>query len=121
METERYGIISGSGRPSICLGMARGHWMSSCTLATDLSQGIEGQTRQIFDVFDEHLTAAGIDRSKILFAQIWLKRMSDYGGMNAAWDHWIDQNHPPARSCVRADMANPNHLIEIRITAARNR
>ena len=119
MDPERYGIIGGSGRPSICLGMAYGDWVSSCTLATDLSQGIGGQTRQIFEVFDEHLAIAGTDRSKILFAQIWLKRMSDYNGLNAAWNAWIDPDHPPARSCIRADMANPNHLIEIRITAAR--
>ena len=115
----RYGLIGGPGRPSICLGMARGDWMTSCCLATDLDQDIAGQTRQILAVFDEHLAAAGSDRSSVLFAQIWLKRMSDLPAMNAVWNAWIDPAHPPARSCVRADMANPAHLIEVRITAAR--
>lgn len=119
METERYGIISGPGRPSICLGMARDRWMTSCCLATDLSQDIQGQTRQIFEVFDQHLTESGSDISRVLFAQVWLKNMSDYAAMNEVWNDWIDPAHPPARSCVRADMANENHLIEIRITAAR--
>lgn len=120
VETERYGVIGGTGRPAICLGMARGNWISSCTLATNLDEDIKGQTKQIFDVFDEHLAAAGSDRSKILFAQIWLKRISDYDGLNLVWNEWIDPDHPPARSCVCAEMANPKHLIEIRITAARN-
>jgi enamine deaminase RidA (YjgF/YER057c/UK114 family) len=119
VETERYGIIDGPGGPAICLGMARGEWVTSCCLATDLSQGIEGQTRQIFDVFDAHLAESGVDISNVLFAQVWLKRMRDYDAMNVVWNNWIDPDHPPARSCVRADMANPEHLIEIRITAAR--
>jgi enamine deaminase RidA (YjgF/YER057c/UK114 family) len=119
VETERYGIIGGNGVPSICLGMARREWMTSCCLATDLRLGIEGQTRQIFDIFDAHLGESGSDISKVLFAQVWLKRMSDYAAMNMVWNNWIDPDHPPARSCVRADMANPDHLIEIRITAAR--
>lgn len=119
MEIERYGIIGGPDLPAICLGMANGEWMTSCCLATDLSQGIAGQTRQIFDVFDAHLGKARSDISKVLFAQVWLKHMSDYDAVNVVWNDWIDPDHPPARSCVRADMANPDHLIEIRITAAR--
>ena len=98
---------------------ARGDWMTSCCLATDLDQDIAGQTRQILAVFDDHLAAAGSDRSSVLFAQVWLKRMSDLPAMNAVWNAWVDPQHPPARSCVRADMANPAHLIEVRITAAR--
>ena len=119
MKTERYGIIGGPNSPAICLGMARDTWMTSCCLATDLSQGSEGQTKQVFNVFDAHLLASGSDLSKVLFAQVWLKHMSDYDTMNVVWNDWIDPDHPPARSCVRADMANPDHLIEIRITAAR--
>ena len=52
--------------------------------------------------------------------QFWLKHMSDYDAVNAVWADWIDAENPPARSCVRADMANPNALIEIRIYAARD-
>lgn len=120
MSVDRYGLIGGPGRPSICLGMSRGDWVTSCCLATDLTQGIAGQTRQILAVFDEHLAAAGSARSGVLFGQIWLKDMTDLPEMNAVWNAWIDPDHPPARSCVRADMANPRHLIEIRIIAARD-
>ena len=120
MSVKRYGLIGGPGRPSICLGMSRGDWITSCCLATDLTQGVAGQTRQILAVFDEHLAAAGSDRSGVLFGQIWLKNMTDLPETNAVWNAWIDPDYPPARSCVRADMANPRHLIEIRIIAARD-
>lgn len=119
MPVTRYGLIGGPGRPAICLGIARGDWMTSCCLASDPRQDIAGQTRQILAVFDEHLAAAGSDRARVLFAQIWLKRMADRQTMNAVWNEWIDPDQPPARSLVRADMANPAHLVEIRIVAAR--
>ena len=120
MKTERYDIIEGPGRPSICLGMARGDWFTTCCTAKDFSLDITGQTRDIFDVFDRHMAEAGTDISKVLFVQFWLKHMSDYDAVNAVWADWIDAENPPARSCVRADMANPNALIEIRIYAARD-
>ena len=73
METERYDIIEGPGRPSICLGMARGDWFTTCCTAQDFSLDITGQTRDIFDVFDRHMAEAGTDISKVLFVQFWLK------------------------------------------------
>ena len=59
METERYDSIEGPGRPSICLGMARGDWFTTCCTAKDFSLDITGQTRDIFDVFDRHKAEAG--------------------------------------------------------------
>ena len=105
METERYDIIEGPGRPSICLGMARGDWFTTCCTAQDFSLDITGQTRDIFDVFDRHMAEAGTYISKVLFVQFWLKDMSDYDAVNAVWADWIDaeiRRHDP----VRADMAN---------------
>lgn len=119
MKIERYDIIKGPGRPSICLGMARGDWFSTCCTANNFSLDIMGQTREIFDVFDRHMAEAGTKISKVLFVQFWLKNMSDYQAVNAVWADWIDPKNPPARSCVRADMAHPNSLIEIRMHAAR--
>lgn len=119
METERYGLIQGPGRPSICLAMARGDWVTVCCTAPDREADIAGQTRQIFEIFDGYLADAGSDKSKLLTAQIWLKNMRDYDAMNAVWNEWVDPANPPARSCVSANMSKPESLIEIRITAAR--
>ena len=117
---ERYGIIGGAGRPSICLGLGNGDWLTICTLAPDLTEGIEGQTRQIFSVFDGYLAEGGSDKSRLLTAQVWLKDMGDYNAFNSVWNKWIDRAHPLTRSCISAKMANPESLIEIRITAARD-
>ena len=118
MAIERYGIIQGPGRPSICLGLAHGDWFTVCTTAPDLDADISGQTQQILKIFDGYLADAGCDKSQLLTAQIWLKRIEDYDAVNAVWNGWIDKANPPARSCVSANMSKPESLIEISITAA---
>ncbi len=119
MAIERYGLIQGPGRPSICLGLAHGDWVTVCTTAPDRSADIAGQTRQVLDILEGYLVDAGGDKSDLLTAQIWLKHMTDYETVNAVWNDWIDPANPPARSCVSANMSKPESLIEIRITAAR--
>lgn len=119
MAIERYGLVRGPGRPSICLGLAHTDWVTVCCTAPDRSQGIEGQTQQILDILEGHLLDAGSDKSQLLTGQVWLKRMRDYEKMNSVWNDWIDPDNPPARSCISANMSKPESLIEIRITAAR--
>jgi len=116
---ERYGLVHGPGRPTICLGLAHRDWLTVCSTAPDRSAGIAGQTRQILSILDKHLAEAGSDRSKLLTAQIWLKNMSDYDAVNTVWNAWVDADNAPTRSCVSANMSKPESLIEIRITAAR--
>jgi len=118
---ERYGLIHGPGRPTICLGLAHGDWLTVCTTAPDRGADIAGQTRQILEIFDGYLAEAGSAKSLLLTVQIWLKSMRDYDAVNAVWNAWIDPENPPARSCVSANMSKPESLIEIRITAARDK
>ncbi len=116
---DRYGPVKGPGRPTMSLGIAHGDWISICTTARNRPANAEDQTRQIFAAFDGYLAEAGTDKSKLLTAQVWLRDMADYDAMNAAWNDWIDPANPPTRSCMRADMARPDTLVEIRITAVR--
>lgn len=120
MTMERFGIIHGPGRPTICLGLAHGDWVTICSTAPDRTGDFEGQTREILSLFDGYLADAGSDKSQLLTAHIWLKNMSDYDAVNEIWNSWIDPDNPPTRSCVTANMADPRSLIEIRITAARD-
>jgi enamine deaminase RidA (YjgF/YER057c/UK114 family) len=39
--------------------------------------------------------------------------------MNSVWNGWVDPKNPPARACVRADLARPEILVEIMVTAAK--
>jgi enamine deaminase RidA (YjgF/YER057c/UK114 family) len=119
MTIDRYGLVRAPGRPVMSLGIARGDWVTVCLTAQDRPAGIASQTQLIFDLFDDYLAHAGTNKSRLLTAQVWLRDMADYGAMNAVWNRWIDHANPPVRSCMRANMARPDTLIEIRITAAR--
>ena len=115
---ERYGIIA-TERLSISLGTAHRSWVSVCTVPSDSSAGIEGQVAQVLAALDGLLAEAGTDRSRLLTATIWLRRMSDYPAAIAVWNGWVDAANPPAFTCCRADMARPEILVEIKLTAAR--
>ncbi|MGI9410697.1 MAG: Rid family hydrolase, partial [Hyphomicrobiaceae bacterium] len=107
---ERFGMVRGGGRPTMCLGLAYGDWFTVCTLASDSSQDITGQTKQILRDFDTFLAEAGTDKSRILTVDIWLKRMSDGDVVNDVLMSWFIPGQLPGRSCVRADMARPEML-----------
>jgi enamine deaminase RidA (YjgF/YER057c/UK114 family) len=85
--------------------------------ATDRSADITGQTQQIVDKIDNFLAQAGTDKSKLLQANLWITDMANFGAMNAVWNAWVDPENPPVRACVRADLAVPELLVEIMVTA----
>ena len=121
---ERYGVVSGAGRPTMCLALAYEDWFTVCTLAGDGSADIAGQTAQILDAFDAYLAEAGVDRADILTIDVWLKRVADDAVVRGAVEEWLApaaEWPAAASSCVRADMAREDKLVEIRITATRRR
>ncbi len=86
---------------------------------SDRSQDVAGQTAQILARIDELLSIAGTDKSKILFAQVWLKHVVvDFAAMNQAWEDWIPADALPARATVEANLAAENILVEIAVQAA---
>ena len=87
--------------------------------AADTSQDVQGQTRQILERIDHYLREAGTDKSKLLTANLWIKDMALFADMNSVWNEWVDPQNPPARACVRADLARPEVLVEIMVTAAK--
>jgi enamine deaminase RidA (YjgF/YER057c/UK114 family) len=51
---------------------------------------------------------------------IFLKDIeNDYAAMNAVWDQWIAEGHPPARTCVESKLYTPDVLVEMTVTAVR--
>ncbi|PUE06742.1 hypothetical protein B9Z51_12405 [Limnohabitans sp. T6-5] len=87
-------------------------------IAEDASQDIAGQTRQVLAAIDALLAKAGSDKSKILMAQIFLKDLNDFAGMNSVWDAWVVPFHTPCRATVQAHLAKPEWKLEIVVTAA---
>ena len=88
-------------------------------VARDLSADAAAQTRDVLQTIDTCLAEAGTDRYRILTAQVWLSDMANFAAMNAVWNAWVDPENPPARACVKADLARPEILVEIMVTAAK--
>jgi enamine deaminase RidA (YjgF/YER057c/UK114 family) len=104
--------------------------LSSCTegggmvftagvVAEDTSKDIKGQTQDILSQIDKLLAAAGTDKSKVLYTQIWITDIRNRDAMNEIWLKWVDAKHLPARACVEARLADPRMLIEIQMTAVK--
>ncbi|RKS18956.1 enamine deaminase RidA (YjgF/YER057c/UK114 family) [Pseudomonas sp. WPR_5_2] len=88
-------------------------------VADDRSQDIKGQTEQVLAKLDGYLEKMGVDKSRILTAQIWLKDIAhDFTGMNEIWDAWVAEGFAPARATVQAQLGTTDMLVEIAITAA---
>ena len=85
--------------------------------ASDRSADIKGQTQQILDKIDDYLSQAGTDKSKLLQANLWITDMTNFSAMNEVWNAWVDPENPPVRACVKADLAVPELLVEIMVTA----
>ncbi|MER5867478.1 RidA family protein [Kitasatospora sp. NPDC002040] len=87
-------------------------------VAGDLTEGVEGQTRQILASIDRLLGEAGSDKTKVLRAEIFLAEIKDFAEMNLAWDSWVPAGAAPARATVQASLYRPEVLVEIVVTAA---
>ena len=79
---------------------------------------IDGQTRQVLAKIDDMLARAGTDKSRLLTAQIWLRTMDDFAGMNAVWDAWVVPGQAPTRCCGKVELADPGWRVEIVVVAA---
>lgn len=88
-------------------------------LASDLSGDIIAQTQQTLAIIDDLLAQANSDKSLILNATIYLKNIhTDYALFNQIWDLWVKDIKAPPRTCVQAELYQPNVLVEISIIAA---
>ncbi|MEM7750263.1 MAG: Rid family hydrolase [Pseudomonadota bacterium] len=117
VEIERYGLVRGPGRPTMCLALRCGDWFTVCTLASDTSQDIVGQTGQVLSVFDDLMREASVARSASCKLEIWLRDISDFDAVSDVLKDWFAPGAMPAVTVVGANMAGSDMLIEIRLTA----
>jgi enamine deaminase RidA (YjgF/YER057c/UK114 family) len=87
-------------------------------VASDGTQDIGGQTRQVLTAIDELLKRAGTDKTRILMCQIFIRDLADFAAMNAAWEAWVPAGHAPPRATVQAQLAKPEWRVEMVVTAA---
>lgn len=87
--------------------------------ATDRTLDIKGQTAQVLEKIDNYLVKAGLDKTRILSAQVWLSDIqANFAGMNEVWDAWAPEGHAPARATVESRLAAADLLVEITVIAA---
>ncbi|WP_133485096.1 RidA family protein [Aliiroseovarius marinus] len=76
------------------------------------------QTRECLEQVEKLLEEAGSSTKHMLQAIIWMADMKDFAEMNKVWDAWVPKGHAPARATGSADLATPDHKVEVIVTAA---
>ena len=87
-------------------------------VASDTTQDILGQTREVLGHIDRLLAEAGSDKSRIISTQIYITDMANFPAMNTVWEAWVVPGNTPPRATVEAKLADPACLVEIVIVAA---
>lgn len=78
------------------------------------------QAREVLAKIDALLAEAGSDKDHLLSATIYLKNITeDFAAMNEVWSAWLSPGQAPSRTTVQAELARPQVLVEITVTAAR--
>ena len=85
---------------------------------TDTTADIKGQVEQIFEQAKESLEKVDSDNSRILAVTIYITDFSNLGALNELWDEWFPKNCAPSRALVKAELADPEYLVEMTFTAA---
>jgi reactive intermediate/imine deaminase len=84
-----------------------------------VSGDIKVQTRRALDNLAALVKTAGSGMENVASVYVFLKNASDFGPMNEVYQSYWPKN-PPARTTVAADLASPEALIEISMTAVPN-
>lgn len=88
-------------------------------IADDYSLDAAGQTKQVLAKIEELLSKAGLDRTRLVSATVWIADFADYASYNNIWEEWIDPNHLPARASVGAKLLDDRLRLEIAVVAKR--
>lgn len=82
-------------------------------IPSTLTADITVQTKEVLDAIDATMAELGGSKADIASIQVWLTDMSDFQGMNAVWDQWVDKENPPARATCGAALARPGMRVEM--------
>ncbi|WP_345816502.1 RidA family protein [Paraburkholderia sp. PREW-6R] len=86
--------------------------------SADHTPDVRIQTAKVLEKIDGFLEKAGIDRTRLVSAQVWLADIGrDFAGMNEVWDAWVPDGCAPTRATVEAKLAAPALLVEIAVVA----
>ncbi|KMZ12319.1 Translation initiation inhibitor [Candidatus Burkholderia humilis] len=86
--------------------------------SADQTPDIKLQTQKVLEKIDGYLEKAGIDKTRLVSAQVWVADIArDFAGMNEVWDAWVPEGCAPTCATVEAKLALPALLVEIAVIA----
>ncbi len=94
-----------------------GGFLWAVAVSPDRTPDIRAQTPGALGVIDGYLKDAGLDRTRIVKAEIVVTDHGNKPAFDEAWSSWMPAGHGPVRSFVQSVMPEGD-LIEIIITAA---
>ncbi|WP_424814373.1 RidA family protein [Roseococcus sp. YIM B11640] len=94
-----------------------GGFLWAVAVSPDRTQDIRVQTLGALGVIDGYLKEAGLDRTRIVKAEIVVTDHDNKPAFDEAWASWMPDGFGPVRSFVESRMPEGD-LIEIIITAA---
>ena len=66
------------------------------------------------------MAAVGTVLDEIRWGKLSLKNIErDFAAFNEVWVQWMPEGYSPARAAVQAEMARPEILVEIMLTAVK--
>jgi enamine deaminase RidA (YjgF/YER057c/UK114 family) len=78
---------------------------------------IDVQATEILTRIDRLLASAGVDKTRVLTANVWLSDPKHFDAFNAVRDAWVPLGHAPTRACVQALLMRPGLDVEVAVTA----
>ena len=85
-----------------------------------LPDGIEGQTRRVFENLGRVLAGIGSGLDQVVFARVYLTHFErDYAAMNAVYQSYFAPGRLPARTCIGVTGLARSALVEIDLLARR--
>jgi len=94
-----------------------GGFLWAVAVSPDRTQDIRAQTLGALGVLDGYLRDAGLDRTRIVKAEVVVTDHDNKPAFDEAWASWMPAGFGPVRSFVESRMPEGD-LIEIIITAA---
>jgi len=114
---------SSAGVPIVAVTRANGMVWTNGVVSADPETGalvggdIRVQTRRVLENLKLGLEKAGTSFDRVVMVHSFLRDMNDWPAYHEVYVEYFDQNAPPPRYTVRAEMADPRWLIEIHMTA----
>jgi len=82
-----------------------------------VGSNVASQTTQILDAFEIMLASVGSDLAHVIHINIFLKDMSDFDAMNAAYLNKMGSRKPARTAIAVVDVPNSDALLTMNLTA----